>query len=211
MNKPLYNLVPTFIIGVRGCISSCTVSSCCFLNNWMAPTVRCREPFITWSTALLFVWGRLLFVHGKESLVTTVYSCVKSPQKSWGVQISPLNYCSLLRIHAWTICILFGPHTVCPHELQNKPCTHHGETVSDVHYGIFPVEHDACADSGYQALFSADEKEPGVEANAFCTPSLWITLISRCAFCWKFTMMNPTKVYDKWLTHTHTCTPIHLP
>ena len=62
---------------------------------------------------------------------------------------------------------------VHPHAFEINP-THCEEKVSDVLYGIFMVVHDACADSEYQALFSAEEKEPGVEAtnlpNSTCKP-----------------------------------------
>ena len=37
-------------------------------------------------------------------------------------------------------------------------------------YGEFYRILDACADSAYQALFSAYEKEPGVEAKTFHNP-----------------------------------------
>ena len=55
---------------------------------------------------------RLLFVHGKESLVHTVCACIKSPQKSWGFgyhrKITVITSYTLRKpIH-----ILFCPHAV---------------------------------------------------------------------------------------------------
>ena len=87
----------------------------------------------------------------------------QNPQKSWGfgyiykIIVAYLVYDR--RLFAYS-----SVHTWYARTNSKINPTHHGETVSDIHYGIFTVERDACADSAYQALYSADEKEPGVEA-----------------------------------------------